>query len=537
MMLRLVLALLAFLAPAAVLSAPQIVLRDDIGFGLEGISDWTAEQPFLDLMKTARPWIGHLPDQWGGWDHQRLRAEGFLDENGWLKALPAEVTGVSTLVLTDLPEGAADTAGRYELRWDGRGALSVEGRVSRLDLRPTLARFDFTPGEGMVVLTIRKTDPADPIRNLRLVREDRRALLESGEIFNPDFLARIEGARSIRFMDWMATNDATLVEAADRPRIDDYAWTVKGVPVEVMVELANRIKADPWFTMPHTGSDGLAREYAAIVARDLDPALRAHVEFSNEIWNWQFQQAQWADDHAQERWGIRDAWVQYGAVRAAEVAAIWTEEFGDSAPERLVRVIATQTGWLGLEDDILNAPRARQVERTLRPPVESFDAYAVTGYFGHGFGSEEFRPVWQQWLAEAGGDMAAAFPQAAQALLEDPRTDSLDRLLTEILPHHRKVAEQYGLKLLMYEGGTHVVGQGPVVDDEQATGFFLALNYSDEMAGLYRRLIDGWAELGDGPFMAFVDVSAPSKWGSWGALRHLSDDNPRWQALRRAADE
>lgn len=537
MMFRLVLALLAFLAPAAALSGSQPPLRDDIGFGLAGVTDWSTEQPFLDIIRTARPWTGHLPDQWGGWDHERLRTEGFLDEHGWLTAIPEGVTGVSTVVLADLPEEALDTAGRYELSWDGRGELAIEGRVSRLDLRPGAASFDFTPGEGIVLLTIRKTDPADPIRNLRMVREDRRALLDSGEIFNPDFLARISGTRAIRFMDWMATNDATLHDAADRPRIDDYTWARQGVPVEVMVTLANRIHADPWFTMPHTGSDQLMRDYAAIVARDLDPTLRAHVEFSNEIWNWQFQQAEWADRQAQERWGIRDAWVQYGAVRAAEVASIWAEEFGDAAPERLVRVIATHTGWLGLEDDILNAPRARKAERSLRPPVESFDAYAVTGYFGGGMGSEEFRPVWQQWLAEAGGDAGAALAPAGRALLDDPRTDSLDRLLTETLPYHRKVADRYGLKLLMYEGGTHVVGFGPVVEDEQATEFFHAVNYSEEMGELYRQLIDGWAELGDGPFMAFVDVLAPSKWGSWGALRHLSDDNPRWRALHRAADE
>jgi hypothetical protein len=35
------------------------------------------------------------------------------------------------------------------------------------------------------------------------------------------------------------------------------------------------------------------------------------------------------------------------------------------------------------------------------------------------------------------------------------------------------------------------------------------------------------------PFNAFVDVAAPSRWGSWGALRHLTDDNPRWQVLAK----
>lgn len=32
--------------------------------------------------------------------------------------------------------------------------------------------------------------------------------------------------------------------------------------------------------------------------------------------------------------------------------------------------------------------------------------------------------------------------------------------------------------------------------------------------------------------MGFVDVAPPSRWGSWGALRHLGDMNPRWATLQ-----
>ena len=51
------------------------------------------------------------------------------------------------------------------------------------------------------------------------------------------------------------------------------------------------------------------------------------------------------------------------------------------------------------------------------------------------------------------------------------------------------------------------------------------------MAELYRELLDGWRDVGGGLFNAFVDVAGASKWGSWGALRHLDDTNPRWAAL------
>jgi hypothetical protein len=46
-------------------------------------------------------------------------------------------------------------------------------------------------------------------------------------------------------------------------------------------------------------------------------------------------------------------------------------------------------------------------------------------------------------------------------------------------------------------------------------------------------LLAGWRLISDQPFNAFVDVYSPGKWGSWGALRHLGDDSPRWQALAK----
>lgn len=51
--------------PAAVpAAAPGGGLRGgNVGFGLAAVTDWSVQQPFLDVFKTARPWIGHLPGQ------------------------------------------------------------------------------------------------------------------------------------------------------------------------------------------------------------------------------------------------------------------------------------------------------------------------------------------------------------------------------------------------------------------------------------------------------------------------------------------
>ena len=530
------------------------VTNPRLALGLAGINDWSVQQPFLDLMKTARPWTGHLGDQWGGMDDAALRSAGVLDENGWPLRLPDGVSGLSTLILTDLPQEAGGVAGRYVLSFAGAGSLKIEGRAQIVSDEPGRLVFDYAPGPGSVLLTITATDPVDPIRSIVVVRADRAAALAAGEMFNPDWLARIEGVKGIRFMDWMATNDSTLAQAQDRPKVGDYTWARNGVPIEVMVALANRLKAEPWLTLPHLADDGLIRAYAASVRDGLDPGLRVWVEYSNEVWNWQFKQAYWAEEQGKLRWGQDGAWLQFYGTRAAEVMGIFAAEMGGT--DRIVRVIATQTGVKGPEEQILSAPLA--VAEGLAPPAESFDAYAVTGYFSGLLGTEDRVDVIRGWLAESAdaarqaavdqgltGDGAAAylathrFDLAIDRAVAEIRNggstgageDTLQQLLTETLPRQATVAASHGLKLAMYEGGTHVVGIGPVVDDVELEAFFLALNYSDGMGGLYADALAGWARVSDQPFNAFVDVYRPNKWGSWGALRHLWDVNPRWQAL------
>jgi hypothetical protein len=147
----------------------------------------------------------------------------------------------------------------------------------------------------------------------------------------------------------------------------------------------------------------------------------------------------------------------------------------------------------------------------------------------------------KDWLAKSraadpANPNALAFKLALQELrdgsLSGKTEDTLSTLISQVLPYHAALAADRGLELVMYEGGSHVVGMGPVVDDPEITDFFVALNYSAEMGQFYTELLSGWALVSDSPFNAFVEVSQPGKWGSWGALRHLGDDNPRWQALR-----
>ncbi len=563
---RLVLVLIslcaALAAPAqAQDTAPPAGGSLPLAVNLSGVKDWATQQPFIDVMKTARTWIGHMPGQWGGASHADLAAAGYLDENGWPLEIPPELGSIGTVVLTSMPEEARSLAGRYVLRFEGDGIVEVGGQAKNVRYGKNEVRFDYEPGPGLVDIRIQRTDrkkAGDYLRNITIVKEENLKLHEAGAVFNPDFLHRLEGFEALRFMDWMETNGSDQSGWADRPRRSDYTYTLRGVPVEVMLDLANLLGADAWFNMPHLADDDYIRRFATLVHDGLWQDLTAYVEFSNEVWNWQFEQARWAGRMAQERWNRDNGWVQYYALRASEAAAIWSEVYGADTKDRLVNVIATQTGWLGLEKDILDPPLLRQ-EQPDRPAVSSFfDAYAITGYFGHALGKEDRAPMVHEWIddsramaeqaAETEGltgaardsyvaahqyDVATALAGAElrDGLSSGNEEGTLNHLLTTLIPHHVEVARTHGLDLVVYEGGTHLAGRGSVRDDEALIEFFTHVNYSAEMGALYTELLSGWQAVNGRLFAIFDDIRQPSRWGSWGTLRHLSDDNPRWDAV------
>ncbi len=520
-----------------------------LGMGLNGIADWSTQHPFIDLMKTSRDWVGHRGDEWGAFTSEVLRAEGHVSPDGWPLSLPSGADALEAVLLTDQPEEAQHLRGDYVVLYEGKGDIKLTGRAKRVRYDDGEIGFFYEPGEGLVGIAISQIDAADPIRNIHVVKKENLPLYEAGVLFNPDWIAKIEDLRAIRFMDWMMTNGSTVTAWDDRPRMTDASYSIWGVPVEVMVRLANRIGADPWFNMPHLADDDYVRNFAELVKATLDPRLKAHVEYSNEVWNFVFPQAGWAAAQAEALWGKSETgWMQYYGLRAAQVMDIWSDVFGNEAKARLVRVVATHTGWPGLEESILMAPLA--FLQLGRPPQDSFDAYAVTGYFGYEMGGPEMARRMKDWLdtseriatqaGEAQGLRRVALREfAKQARFEAaiaPVTlaleeGSLRELIDEVFPYHAAVARKAGLRLVMYEGGSHVTAHGDQVNDDRLTEFFTEYNYTPEMAKLYELLLAGWANAGGTLFNAFVDVAPATKWGSWGALRHLDDQNPRWNML------
>jgi hypothetical protein len=500
-----------------------------LGIGLAPPSDWSAEFPFLDLMKQSRPWH----------DWERDVVITTIDEHGWLERLPPD-TRAGTVFLTN-PTGGPIPYPRLVVRWEGRGTISYDWSASKVGQAP--GGGDLVDcGADSCMLRIDQVDPSDPIRNITIVPEQHVAAFDAGQLFNPDFVARLAPFRAVRFMDWMRTNQTAQFRWSDRPEAKDRTWAERGVPVEVMISLANTLNADAWFNLPHLSNDDYVRRFAEKLRDGLAPHLIAYVEHSNEVWNWGFPQSNYAVEKAQARWSTGgDAFMQWHGVRTAQICDVFKREvFGDQS-SRVRCVLGTQTGYPGLETAALQCP-LWVAEGNAACHTHGIDALGITGYFsGCLAGPEGEEPgetaLIRSWFAEPDGGLAKGFEQ-----LRDGRHFECNGGLAGTandVSYFKQVADGLGLAIVAYEGGQHVTSNGFATEDDPGfIAFHIALNRDARMGDLYRENLQNWRERGGSLFMHYSDISTPSKWGSWGALESIAQSSsPKWDALIRANSE
>ena len=505
----------------ASLEAPPGDPRSPLGINLYTLSDFSGEWPFIDAFKTSRSWFSGTATTWD--DGRPLE----LDEDGWVRRLlPGQ------LARTLVASGPVYPAGDYVLRYDGEGVIEYELGASLVHAAPGRHVVRIDPAAGAVALVIRAVSAKAPLRNLRLFMpggacegDPTQSCRADGEcaqrclpfealggeaLFHPDLLKSLRPFSVIRFMDWMATNDSELRRWEERPRVEHARWTERGVPLEVMLALARQLDADPWFTLPHLADDDYLERFAREVKASLGPGRRVYVERSNEVWNLQFAQARHAATHGRLRLlsvnAVEAQW-RYNALRSRELFEIFERVFGGT--ERLVRVVGGQGGNVWGSETAL----------TFGALWEKADALAIAPYFGGGRGAPEARERVK----------GVTPPALVRGMRARGRPD-----IREHVRGQREVADRYGLELIAYEGGQHLVGVGPAVANEELNQLFDAANRDPAMKGLYLDYLSAWRESGGHLFVHYAHVIKFSLWGRWGAREHLGQprsEAPKYDAL------
>jgi hypothetical protein len=385
-------------------------------------------------------------------------------------------------------------------------AKSTSARRQAAGRTPGRIEAMVPPKDHQVSVRITRTTPADPVRNIRFVPATAEAVTSGSPSAN---IPSPPGAGFRSSASWTGS----------RPKLRQREWpagrrscrrrrAARGVAVEYLVDLANELKADPWFasrTRPATTMSGGSR------ARETAPGAgrRVYVEYSNECWNGIFGQARYCGDRGRALKLSDNAYqaqLRYYAQRSVEVFAIFERVFGGN--DRSVRVLASHT-----------QPWASEQVLTWKcaPPR---DALGVAPYFGHEFGHPD--------------KVESTLALGVEGLLEACKpTIEKNRAVTT---KQAEMARRFGLSLVAYEGGPHMVGIRGAENNEKLTALFTAANRHPAVQAIYLQDLSNWRDAGGGLFVAFASTARPSKWGNWGLLEHDSQDPataPKYQAVRQ----
>jgi len=493
------------------------------------VLDHDTDLPFVDLFKSSRPWISGTEEEW---DNGRPLD---LDENGWVRSLkPGQMARTLMLTMGGHP------GGEFTVLYDGEGEMVYDNTLNpMIENRSRFGRHLIrVKKNALIILEILKTSPRNPIRNIRVFppggscEEDDAQWCDDSHpcskgrclpfeqtyeerIFHPKFLQTMSQYAVLRFMDWMVTNDSQIRTWAERPKMTDARWSIRGVPVEVMMSLAMRLRTEPWVNIPHLADDDYVARFAALVRDTLPEEFRVWVEYSNEVWNAQFtQHDEVAKCPAGKRYDDRyQSLLVCQAERSDEIFRTWRKAFGKSA-SRVVRVLGTQAV----------VPWASETALSHRNLHERVDVLAIAPYFGLTATHEN-----QQELARLSVD----------ELME--RTDK--EVLPAAIQHMQsqaEVAKRFGVDLVAYEGGQHFSAVIGVENNEAIAALFDAINRHPRMKDFYLRYLAAWRDAGGQLFVHYNNCGVISKWGRWGLLEYIDqprEEAPKFDAVMQFIDQ
>ncbi|MCU0611035.1 MAG: hypothetical protein MUE60_04495, partial [Candidatus Eisenbacteria bacterium] len=418
----------ALLIAACCLSAPGVLADLEIGMNVAGPTDWNSEYPFVNIMKLGRSWgtcnVAWHPSGQNLWDTQLIDSVA-VDENGYPLELPFEVdhpnADTSQAVFSVWTNTSSLPSGTYILLYDGQGTFDFDFDAEITSVTPGRLEVSVQPAAGIMKMEILGSTQGDHVRNIRFLLPGTEATYQD-EPWSAEWKEKLAPFTTIRFMDWGCTNNSILRTWDQRPAVDDYTYTISGIPYEWMVWTCNEIDADPWVCVPHLADSQYVANLATLFRDSLDAERTIYVEYSNELWNWMFAQAHYGLDSLDQ--GL--PWPERLGPRIEDVMAIWTDVFAGQT-NRLVRVVGSQTYYLDIVDRILDY---------VDPDV--VDALAATWYVGLNGDS----------LASYGAGLTAdkVFELAYGELRGD---------LSYFLRGNKAIADDEGLRFVYYEGGQH----------------------------------------------------------------------------------
>ncbi len=489
-----------------------------IGMNLGGIVDWATDWVFVDQFKMARTWLTRAVASYN-WESNK-QDEIPIDSNGWPLYVPfAASDGNQHYVHTISPVYVAGTytvivegSGRIEFKNAASAVFNPAGGINTYTINVASGR----QGPTSLFIEIQQSSISDPIRNLRIIMPGFQSTYQA-QPFHPLYLDRLGPFTMLRFMDWEKTNASPLVSWSDRTTDKSYTQTrPQGTALEYIVQLANTLKKDIWFCIPHQADDNFIRQSARLLRDTADPNLKIYIEYSNETWNGGFQQTTYVQDMGQSLGLDPDRWIagqKYCSLRSIQIWEIFKDEFTNDS--RLIKVMATQSSWTAITDlrfSALNDP-------AINPNYLMPDSLAIAPYFGKIYSPADIPPA------------VPGYP-TVNDILNTIAPAEINNVKVAVLAQ-KVIADTQGCSLICYEAGQHFVGLYQAVDDVNLTNILISANRDSRMYSRYIEYLNMLKANGVEMCGNFSFIYSPGKWGSWGVLEY--QDQPISQAPKYRA--
>ena len=531
----------------------------NIGINVDPVLYFDASQPYVDLMRQADYWQSTGNDTVNG-PYKALGTIGKLDADGW----PTE-DALIMLASGGLPNGtAADPgpasylAGKYQLSFNGIATLfdnagTVENQTYDPATNTTTATFNqITLPDGSAQVRVSLTDTqrtaSSPINtgitNLHVIRpqftpDGKKWWDSASQEFTNPFLASLAPFSTLRFMQWKGTigsqemnwNQRTPAnwlgmhyiqtngvwawnDAEQKVELTDNVWSSTGPNWESVIDLANVTGKDVWIDIPVRATDDYVKNLAALFKQELNPGIHVYVEYSNEIWNYAYEEQYYIDADvkaliandaqaaANYHKGCSD-WANM-ACRSAEhlmqISNAFASVWGSAAMNDRIRpVFCWQTGSTSLQEAMAYIK----------------ETYGAPGTYFYGVCSAPYWTPDRTQLTEGKS-------------VDDLLADSAGAIPGVIgtLGVYTTTALYYGLHNLAYEGG-------PGMDGDIDLANMTAANIDPRMGQQVTQALTGAFQSGLDMFVYYASAGGSSRYGMWGATDDVFDlTRPKWAALQ-----
>ncbi len=330
--------------------------------------------------------------------------------------------------------------------------------------------------------------------------------------WNPAFIADLEEANYAvyRFMDFGGTNHSKIRDWSERTQMDSKDNQSggdvegRGIAYEWMFDLCNRMQKACWITVPHLAIETYEKdptnnhftELAKLAKENLDPGLTLYIEYSNETWNYGFEQAHYCKKRGEELKFDEDPYAaafKFHVFASSRMNDAFVKVFGNQSA-RVKWVVAGQLSQAYGTEKQVDALRDPKINLGARMPAY----YSISNYVGS-----------DNKIDGASSTMPADFRAGIKDTLK-----WTDDAIAQI--------KGTGMQLVSYEGGQHLLKNADTFSRNPVT-YDLYKEWLDAMTSKFILT------------MHYANSGSYADNGAWGAKEKTGQaisESPKARALR-----